>query len=319
MIKVGVVGIGNMGRNHVRVLKQLENETGKIRLEALMDVRKDVVKHYSKMYGCRGYTDLDEFIRKEDLDGVVVAVPTHLHREVSIPLIEEGINLLIEKPMAKNSVDARKIYDLSHRHNVKILVGHIERFNPAVRKMKELIKEGHIGRVLTISAKRVGPGGLNTEIFDKKIGVTMDLAIHDLDIFQYILENEINRIITYSGSLIKPYEYDDYSFSIAFIGKVIGMAEANWLTPYKLRKLYVTGTEGVFELDYISQTLLYSKEMGREPDKIDVVKVEPLYNELKHFINVLEESEEPMVSAEDAYRLITLIEVGRQEHIANGI
>ncbi len=318
MIRVGVVGIGNMGKNHLRVLKQLEKETGKVRLEAIMDIRLDVVEKYSRMYGCRGYTDLNEFIEKEDLDGAVVSVPTHLHREVSIPLIERGINLLIEKPMAKNSVDARKIFDLSSRYNVKILVGQIERFNPAVRKMKTLINDGYIGKVLTISAKRVGPGGLDKNSFDKRIGVTMDLAIHDLDIFQYILDKEIEKILIYSGSLIQPYEYDDYSFSLAYIDKVIGMAEANWLTPYKLRKLYVTGTEGVFELDYISQTLLYSREMGRDPVEIRVDKVEPLYNELKHFIKVLEGSEEPMVSAGDAYRLITLIEVGRQEHTTNG-
>jgi len=318
MIKVGVVGIGNMGRNHVRILKQLEKETGEVKLEAIMDVRRDIVEEYSRIYRCRGYTNLNEFISKEDLDGVVVAVPTHLHREVSIPLIEEGVNLLIEKPMAKNSIDARKIYDMSLRYGVDILVGHIERFNPAVNKMKDLIKEGRIGRVLTISAKRVGPGGLNTQTFNKKIGVTMDLAIHDLDIFQFILDREIDRIITYSGSLIKPYEYDDYSFSIAFIGKIIGLAEANWLTPNKLRKLYVTGTEGVFELDYISQRLLYSKKMGEEPVDIKILRVEPLYNELKHFINVLKGIERPMVDTEDAYRLITLIEVSRQDHIVNG-
>lgn len=319
MISVGVVGVGNMGRNHLRVLKKLEWESGEVRVEAIMDVRRDIVDRYSNMYGCRGYIDIEKFIRSEDLDGVVVSVPTHLHREVATYLIEGGINLLIEKPMAKDSVDARYIFELSRRYNVKILVGHIERFNPAVRTMKNLVKNGEVGRVITVSSRRVGPGGIDIEGFDKRIGVTMDLAIHDLDIFQFLLDRYIDRIVIYSGSMLKPYEYEDYSFTIAYINKVIGLSEANWLSPYKLRKLYLTGTEGVYELDYISQKLLYSREMGSEPNEIPVNKVEPLYNELKHFINVLKDVETPEVGAEDAYRLITLIETGIKNHITNKI
>ncbi len=315
--KVGVVGVGNMGKNHLRVLKQLEKEYKDVLVTAIHDVREEVVNKYSNMYGCKGYTNFTGFL-EEDLDGVVVSVPTHLHKKVSIPLIERGFNLLVEKPLASNKLDAKEIYEKARENNVKILVGHIERFNPAVIKMKELIKDGDIGMILTISARRVGPGGLSSN-FKKMVGVTMDLAIHDLDIFRYVLDREIDKIKIFSGSMTEPFKYEDFSFSIAFLGKVLGLAEANWLSPYKLRKLYVTGTEGVYELDYISQTLMRSREMGEEPRKVYIDKVEPLYNELKHFLNVLRGLEEPLIDAKDAYTLISLIEENKANVIKNNL
>ena len=316
MLRIGIVGIGNMGKNHARVLSQLSSEGYPVRLDAIMDIDKEKVSYYSNKYGCYGTTQIDQML-KRGLDGVIISTPTHLHLKTSIPFIENGIDLLIEKPLAHNSNSAFEIVSKSRRYGVKILVGHIERFNPAVKKLKQIISSGDVGEVLTLSARRVGPGGLYRERFVKKVGVTLDLAIHDIDVFQYVVDRRISSLRIFSGSLVKPYEYEDYSFTLVDFNKLIGMAEANWLSPYKLRKLYLTGTEGVIEIDYITQDMKFYKEMGSQPVNIEFMKIEPLYNELIHFINILLDREEPQIDVYTAYKLIDMIEKGKVLHVSN--
>ncbi len=311
MYKLGVVGVGNMGKNHVRVIHRLYEEGYPVKLKAIMDVKEEYVKIYSKKYGCVGYTDFDKF-SSLDLDGVVIATPTHIHDSTSIPLIENGVDLLIEKPLAHNSEAANRILEKAIENGVEILVGHIERFNPSVRKLKELLEVGYGGNIISMSARRVGPG-MNYRV--KKIGVTLDLAIHDIDIFHFLSGKEISEMEIYSGSMTPPYEYEDYSFVTVKLGDIIGSVETNWLTPYKLRKLYVTGDRGVFELDYIEQRLIYAGNGGDTPIEIDVDKEEPLYLEHIHFLNILMRRERPEVDVNYAYNLIKKIEESRKTHI----
>ena len=150
--KVGVIGAGNMGNNHIRVYSELPG----VDLVAISDVNPETSNDLATKYIANFYYDYTKMIETEELDIVSICVPTNLHYEVAKYCLEKKINVLLEKPIAANIEDAEELLELSKTNNVKLLVGHIERFNPAVKKVKEIIDSGKIGDITAIVARRVG-------------------------------------------------------------------------------------------------------------------------------------------------------------------
>ena len=312
-IKVGVIGVGIMGKNHIRVYSSLPN----VDIVAISDVNEDILKIVGKEYKINYYSDYSKMLKKEDLDAVSITVPTSLHKEVSICAIQHEIAVLLEKPIASNMKDAVAILNEIEKHNAIFMVGHIERFNPSVTKLKELIEKGSLGEIIAMSAKRVGPFSPRTEI----ISVIIDLGIHDIDVMRYISQKDVLSVYARAGS--KKFMFEDYaSILLEFDEDIVGNIEVNTLTPTKIRNLTVTCSNGFSTIDYVNQEiLLYGKildidykdyeelimkfgkpEIGRPKIK----KEEPLKIEIEHFLDCVKFDKKPST---DAYESIKNLEI----------
>jgi len=251
--------------------------------------------------GIKVFTDYKKMIVEEKPDLVSICVPTSFHYEVAKYCLEKGINILLEKPICLSIKESEELLEIAKEKDVKFLVGHIERFNPALIKVKEMIKNGELGQIIALMSRRVG--GFPPQIKDANVAV--DLAIHDIDIANFLLENYPYEIsVNKQKNLIENRE-DSVEFFLEYIN-ASAYIQANWVTPVKIRKLCITGTEGYLELDYIKQEIEFYKSNYQkfkenissfsdyvvnfsEPDKIliSLAKKEPLKEEIMYFINCI--------------------------------
>lgn len=306
MIKVGVIGAGVMGGHHIRNLSSMD-----IELVGLSDIDKNRVNELSTTYKTKGFLDYKELV-KEGIDAAVVAVPTKLHKTVCDYLIDNGVNVLVEKPIADTVENAKDMITKAKKEGVKFSVGHIERFNPAVQKLKQLIKNDTLGKVVTMSSKRVGP--YNPRIRD--VGIIVDLGVHDIDIMSYLLEEKVKTVYATGGKRIHPFE-DFATILMTFGNSSTGLIDTNWHTPHKVRSLTVVADKGIAEVDYIDQKLvLYDKEWMKEA-KIE--RKEPLSLELECFIEYLKKDIEPPVSGEEGLHALQVAISAIDSYVNNKI
>ncbi|MGQ9760009.1 MAG: Gfo/Idh/MocA family oxidoreductase [Candidatus Methanomethylicaceae archaeon] len=287
-MRVGVIGLGNMGRHHVRVYKELGCD-----IVGVVDINERLTNDIARLYGTKLSTDYKDLL-KEGVEGVSIAVPTSLHFEVASFFLNNGIHCLVEKPLTRTLDEGRALVKISRRSGAKLMVGHIERFNPAVQKMKEIISQGLLGKPLIINIRRVGP--VAPRIVDT--GIILDLATHDIDVTRYLYGREPKDVYSKFGSI--KYALEDHAIILLDFNGGIASIEVNWLTPHKVRTAVITGTEGIAYMDYIDQSIvIYSSDWKMEP-KIE--KAEPLKLEITEFISSIKEGREPLVNGEEGLK-----------------
>jgi len=291
MLRVGVVGVGNMGKHHARIYSELSKE-GKVEFVGVADANLERAKEVASQFKTKAFGDYRELVG--EVDAVSMAVPTSLHKQVVLEFIENGVSVLIEKPIAESIESAQEIIRAAKKNNVTLMVGHVERFNPAVLKLKEAINQGLLGEIVTMNAKRVGP--MVVRIAD--VGVIIDLAVHDIDVMSFLSASKVKEVYAKARNVKHPAKVDDYALILlGFDRGMDGVIETNRLTPHKTRTLNIVGTKGIAYLDYINQSLVvYDEEWVKEAK---IQKQEPLRNELEHFIKCVKEKEVPLVSGED--------------------
>jgi len=312
-LNVAVIGVGNMGKHHARIYSSLKDAN----LVAISDINEKVGEEIAKKFNCKYYKNYKEMIEREELDVVSIAVPTRLHKKVALDIISKGINVLIEKPIASTLKEAHKIIEEAKKNKIKLTVGHVERFNPAVRKLKEIIQQGKLGNIISIIAKRVGPFAPQI----KDAGVLIDLAVHDIDIINYLLEKEPTKIYANGGKAINSYK-EDYAEIFLNYGPISGYIQVNWITPVKIRELHITGTKGYAQLNYITQELnLYQSKYKKEFDdygdfvikfgsskkvSIPVKFEEPLKLEIESFLKSVKENKKLEVTAKEGLNALKI-------------
>ncbi len=261
-----------MGQHHIRIYREMKD----VELVGICDTDRDRAISLAKTNNTTPYFDHNELL-KQDLDAVSVVVPTTFHSRVALDVINSGTHLLVEKPIADTLKNADTMINAAHDAKVKLMVGHIERFNPAVSKLKEIVDSGMLGKIVSISSRRVGP--FNPRIRD--VGIIMDLGVHDIDVISYLYGRKINEVYTIAGKDIHSFE-DHASILLRCDTNLSGMVETNWLTPHKIRNLTAIGLKGVAYLDYIKQAVELHDEAWVRTAKVE--PKEPLKNELEHFI-----------------------------------
>lgn len=283
-MRIGVIGGGAMGQHHIRNYSEMKD----VELVGICDTDRNKAISLAKYYKTDPFFDPKELL-KQELDAVSVVVPTTLHYSVGMDIIDSGTDLLVEKPIADTLENADKMINAAHDSKVKFMVGHIERFNPAVSKLKEIVDSGKLGKIVSISTKRVGP--FNPRIRD--VGIIMDLAVHDIDVISYLYGKKINEVYAIAGKNIHSFE-DHASILLKCDDNLSGMVETNWLTPHKMRNLTAIGLKGVAYLDYIKQTVEIHDEAWIQTAKVE--QKEPLRNELEHFIQAVKNDDTPLIS-----------------------
>lgn len=306
-IDIGVIGLGVMGRQHLRVLRGING----FRIVGVCDPNAGLAERLeSDEPALVVFPDVAALV-DAGISAAVIASPTALHAEQASYLVERGIHVLVEKPVAASLDEAKGLQELARRHTTCLLVGHVERFNPAVRVLKEFLRRGALGQVVSLSASRVGIGRPAMP----STNVVFDLAIHDVDVVRFLLENSV-RVIGASGGSFPGNIHEDYAHLLLGCGETTGAVEANWITPRKRRKLFVTGTDGFAELDYIRQEvrtyqgksefigdgtdLYHCLSRTANPVSVPVAKSEPLQAELRHFAACIRGEEEPTIVLDEA-------------------
>ena len=239
--------------------------------------RKALVEAYAKKYDAKGFTDYEDLLKDPEIEVVSVCVPTTFHHDVVMEAIKHGKHVLVEKPIAFTLKEAEDMIAAAKEAGVILATGHVERFNPAVQKAKELIDNDVIGDIVSASAKRVGPFPPRI----KDVGVTIDLAIHDLDVMNYLFDEDVIQVYGTMNSILEKCEFEDHAeIMINFKNESTGILEVNWLTPYKRRQIEITGTDGIISVDYIEQSI---DVYGKFAQDIDIKHEEPLKEELRSF------------------------------------
>jgi UDP-N-acetylglucosamine 3-dehydrogenase len=305
-VRVGLAGLGSMGRNHLRVLGSLPNAL----LSAVADPVPDALDAAVAQAGCQGFAEPLAMIAEADLDAVIIAAPTTAHLALALAAVDRGVAILVEKPLAATVDEALRIVQAGRATGVPIQVGHVERFNPAVIELGRLLERGWLSTVYAITSRRAGP--FPARIRD--VGVTIDLATHDVDILSWIAGERPTRVYAETAQRIHATHEDLLFGLLQFPSGAVGMLDVNWLTPDKRRELTVVGEEGMFELDYLTQRLTFTKVAGLDqPRLIDgyaptfegdtavlpVASAEPLAAELEAFLTVVREGDRPIVNGED--------------------
>ena len=331
-LKTAVIGVGSMGKNHARIYWELPNAD----LVGVADFDQTTADMIANKYGTKAYYDYRDLLDEAKPDAVTLAVPTIYHHDVALEIIDRGIPLLIEKPIAYTIEEGQSIIDAAKRKNVKLMIGHIERFNPAILTLKEHINQGKLGRIFQMDAHRQGP--FPARIAD--VGVVVDLAVHDLDVMRFVSQKEIIRVYAETEKHIHSKYEDLLTGLVRFSDGIVGTLTINWLTPTKIREFIVTGERGLYRCDYLTQDLYFFENpvsSGSEWDNLRVLrgvsegqmvrhiiaKKEPLRSEQEAFLDAVENDAPVAVSGEDGLRALelakTIVESGTEHRIIDTV
>lgn len=312
-----LVGLGNMGRNHARLLLHTDHEL------SLVDPR--VGGDLDLPEGLKAaYATLEEALEKDSYDFAVVAAPSSLHFEISKELIERGIDLLVEKPLSDTLETAEQLAKLAKAKGVKMLPGHVERYNPAVIHLKNKLQSLDLDSVYRVEVVRCSP--FPPRISD--VGVAADLSVHDLDAINFLLGEKASSVYCRRAQNIHATQEDGVLAILNYSDKFDCVMNTNWTTPLKRREMRVFGAWGMFSIDFIAQEVTFydnpSHAAGEaltgigagEPAKFDVTRAEPLKNEHDYFFAGLAEGkffDEEVLSAIDVIKIVGSFKTSHDE------
>jgi UDP-N-acetylglucosamine 3-dehydrogenase len=289
-LRVGVVGVGVMGANHARVYADLPG----VHLAGVADPDRKQGNLVGRSLGCPAVEDLEALLTL-DVDAVSIAAPTHLHHELALAAIERGIHVMVEKPIASNANEGRAIVDTARSVGVTLMVGHVERFNPAVESIKDALRGEDI---LSIGITRVGPFPPRVS----NVGVVIDLAVHDIDLIRWFTDSEIVDVQPMLASARATNE-DIALLQFRTESGVLAQITTNWLTPFKARTVHVATRKKYVIADLLTRQV--TECFGFRPDgsysmrHLSVGHAEPLRAELLAFINAIRDGKPPAVSGEE--------------------
>src|SRR5438105_11598265 len=330
-LKVAVIGSGSMGMNHLRVLKDFNEE--QVHIVGVAETYEPSLKQAVSRFHIPGYSDYRQMVEKARPDLVAVVVPTHLHFEVASYVLDQGINVLVEKPMTSAVEEALALIQLARARGVKLAVGHVERFNPAVIAVSQHLLAGELGKIFHLHARRLGP--FPPRIRD--VGVTLDLATHDIDVMRYLAGAEVEHVYAETQRRIHS-TYEDLLLGVLrFSNHAIGVLDVNWLTPTKVRELSITGEKGMYLLNYLTQDVYFYENDYTTTSwdalrsltgvsegtmtRLKVQKAEPVQLEYENVMNAIQQDALPTVSGEDGLAVLKVVNQlaeAKQKNMATG-
>lgn len=295
-LHAGVVGVGSMGENHARIYDDLDDVT----LAGIFDASAERARTVAARYDTRAM-DLDTFVDAVDL--ATIAVPTAHHYDLTRTCLRNGIDVLVEKPFVDDPEAGRDLIAVADDHDATIQVGHVERFNPAVQTLRDLVDDLD---VMSVTARRLGPPP-NREIEDTAV---TDLMIHDVDVLLDLVDGSL---VSYDAFGTAECRYA--TAALAFDSGVVGHLTASRVTQEKVRELTISAAECRVKVDYLDQSVEIHRASTPEyldadddvryrhenvVEQLTVEREEPLTNELRSFVEAVATGSEPVVTAEEA-------------------
>ncbi len=320
MIRVGVIGHGYWGPNLVRNFMLASGSA----VTSVCDLREERLTPLHKQYpGLKTCTRPADMINEPDVDAVVIATPVSSHFELAMTALQAGKHVLVEKPLASTSDQARRLIDAAAARNLVLLVDHTFVYTDAVRKIREIIASGQLGQIYYYDAVRVNLG-----LFQHDVNVIWDLAIHDLSIIDYVLP-EKPIAVSATGISHVPGQPENVAYiTLFFASSQIAHVHVNWLTPVKVRHTLIGGSEKMIlydDLEPSEKLKVYDKGIRVTPGLEDVYRMlvsyrlgdmwaprldntEALQTEALHFIDCIETGRTPETDGLAGLRMVNMIE-----------
>lgn len=290
-LHVAVIGAGGWGKNHVRVLADLGV------LSAICDANEERARQIAEKYNTRYYTSHDDMLRdKLHLQGCVICTPTKTHFDVAKKMMENGINVFVEKPLSYSSTECEEMLKISINKKVLLTSGYIERFNPVVQDVKRIIESKAYGDLLMMEFHRENRMPLHI----KDVGIIYDTSVHDIDTAMFLFNSRPQVVFARAGAKFHSYE-DFATIMLGFEDQKVAVIASNWITPKKVRTFNAVFTEGIVSGDFITQEVQIDEESRTVTPRRDKQIVEPLTLELKSFLGVIRgKTCESLISASEA-------------------
>jgi len=331
MTKVGIIGAGYWGINHVRTFNALA-DCELVRVADLSQANLDRVKGISP--AIETTQDYREVLGDDGIEAVVVATDAPTHHNIAIEAMGAGKHVLVEKPLALTVKDGEEMVRRSEESGRILMVGHILLYHPGVSKMKEYVSSGELGKVYYLFSQRVNLGKVRS-----KENALWSLAPHDISIMLHLVGEEPEEVSASGSSYVQEGVEDVVFFWLRFPGRVMGHGHVSWLDPHKIRRLTVVGGEKMAVFDDVHPTekvRLYDKGVAAAPASygsygesiavrngdvhIPYVKmVEPLRAECSHFIDCVANGKRPLTDGRDGLRVLKVLEAAQKSLKEGGV
>jgi UDP-N-acetylglucosamine 3-dehydrogenase len=297
-LKLAIVGVGGWGKNHARVLHDFGT------LVAICEIDLQRGKELADKYGATLYSSIDDMLNNErKLDACLVCTPTKTHYTIAKKIMEKGINVFVEKPLAFSSKECEEMTDIAEKKKVILTSGYVERFNPAVQEVKRLIDCNKYGDLLMMEFHRENRMPLHV----KDVGIIYDTAVHDIDTAMFLFSCRPQVVFALSGKKFHSYE-DFATIMLGFRDHKVAIIASNWITPKKVRKFSAVCTDGIIAGDFITQEIAIDyKEATIIPRRQQFQ--EPLTLELQNLLDAIDgKIRKPVISAIDATNVTRVAE-----------
>lgn len=291
-VKVGIVGVGHLGSIHAKVYSKLNN----VDLVGVCDCNIERALEIGKKYHTNSYADYEELFDKVDAASIVV--PTSMHYNIAKEFLNQGIHVLIEKPITKTLSEADELIEIAKNKRLIIQVGHVERFNAAVLALEHVLTKPRF-----LECQRLGPFHKRVE----DVGVVLDLMIHDIDIVLGLIKQEVINIEAVGLSTMSDHE-DVANVRLIFEDGTIADITASRVTKDVVRKIRIFQEDSYISLDYVNQEVTLFKKTGKKilKEKVKIKKTEPLKEELHSFIECVRTGRKPIVSGVEGRRALAV-------------
>lgn len=297
MARVAVIGTGGWGKNHVRVLNELQA------LAAVCDMNKERADKFAKDLHVPAYYSLEEMLKKEKLDGVTICTPASTHFAMASKTLAAGLNTFVEKPMTTTVKDGESLIEAAKGANRTLTVGFIERFNPPITALKQMIAEGKMGEPILLEFHRENRRGENIS----DVGIVKDASVHDIDTACWLFGEAPKVVYARVGAMYVPLEHEDFAtILLSFSGQKTAFLVTNWITPNRVRTLSAVFSGGVVDVDFVTQqTSIHEGAATTMPTR---AYQEPLKLELKEFVTSIQEKRPALVTGRDGLNVIRVAE-----------
>ncbi len=318
MINVAVIGVGNWGKNHIRILSGLKNA----KLRSVCDIDEEKLMIIKKNYpNVEIFTNPKDIFNDPSIDGVVIASSSENHFKLAEKALENNKDVLVEKPMTLDSNDAEILIEKAENKKRILMVGHLLVYHPAVRKIKELIESGELGEIYYLYSQRVNLGSIR-----RTENSLWSLGPHDISLALYLLGEEPDSVSAYGESYIQSDVNDVVFLNLHFSDKKIANIHLSWLDPHKIRKLTIVGSKKMVVFDDMEvreKIRIYDKGVNKIDDNYfndyislrfgDVLipkldNAEPLKIEDAHFIDCIHNRKKPITDGENGLKVIKILE-----------
>lgn len=293
-MKVVQIGTGGWGKNHTRILAQLGV------LTAVCDTDEKRAKEYGEKYSINHYNSVDSLLDSEEFDAAFVCTPTSTHSKIASQLIQAKKNVFVEKPMTYLS-EGEDLLELAKRNKVLLTCGYIERFNPAVATVKELVQSKKFGDLVMLEFHRESRMPLHI----KDVGIIYDTSVHDIDTAMWLFDDTPEVVFARAGQI--KHEHEDFaSIMLGFKDNKVAIISSNWITPTRVRNFNAVCTEAIISSDFISQEVKIEKSDDTEIPRHE--KQEPLLREIESFLGAIEGKNELIVKPQQAVNVTKIAE-----------
>ena len=297
-LRIAVIGVGGWGKNHARVLHEMGV------LGAICDEDEVRAREQARIYESTPYFSLDQLLENElDLDGCMICTPTKTHFTMAKKIMEKGVHVFVEKPLAFSSRECEQMIEIAKRRKVILTSGYIERFNPAIQDVKRLIDSHKYGDLLMMEFHRENRMPLHI----RDVGIIYDTSVHDIDTAMYLFNSTPHVVFARSGRKFHSYE-DFATIMLGFNEQRVAIIASNWITPNRVRKFSAVCTDGIITGDYITQGIKIDYGEATLIPRRSKFQ-EPLTLELQSFLDVVAgKIKEPLVTPEDATNVTKVAE-----------